>query len=280
MIVFVASRENTFVQKLYRYFTKSLVPLIRGSFLAFVLITLIALGVWQTGRAQEKIALDRADRQYTDKPPTVIDDNVSSILKISKKDMRFSPIQISGVFNHTKEQFFFVTHPTLGAGYRVITPFKRHTDPYNDTEHILVDRGFVPVQQANGETSQIVFAPLQKFMRPENTVSVTGTLSWSDKRDERFFIPEPDLKNHIWYSKDIASIAAIVGTIPVILTVSPLQNSPPLETTSQTLVYPLAMMPAERIPASRHISYAFTWFFLALAWFYISWFHLRKSITR
>jgi cytochrome oxidase assembly protein ShyY1 len=56
MIVFVASRENTFVQKLYRYFTKSLVPLIRGSFLAFVLITLIALGVWQTGRAQEKIA--------------------------------------------------------------------------------------------------------------------------------------------------------------------------------------------------------------------------------
>jgi surfeit locus 1 family protein len=122
----------------------------------------------------------------------------------------------------------------VGPGFRVIAPF--------DTGglRILVDRGFIRLTDRDRE-------------RPAVEAAVVGNLHWPDETDG--FTPGPE--GRLFFARDVALMAAELGTEPVLLVVRR-TNEDPLAVT------PLPVTTAG-IP-NNHLQYAVTWFLMAAVW--------------
>lgn len=111
---------------------------------------------------------------------------------------------------------------------------------------VLLDRGFVPVAQSGAPTH-------------EGSVTVQGNLQWPQETDS--FTPEPDLKNNIWFARDVDAMAAALNTEPTLVVA---------KTTSFNDA-PISPLPVDTgaIP-NDHLQYAITWFSLAAIWLLMS----------
>ena len=83
-----------------------------------------------------------------------------------------------------------------GAVYRIISVFQ------TNQRRLLVDQGFVGLEN----TYDVSLA---------GDISLLGNLHWPDEVDT--FTPTPDLKNNIWFARDVERIASLLGTEPVLL---------------------------------------------------------------
>ena len=124
-----------------------------------------------------------------------------------------------------------------GAGYEVIDAFET-----SGGRRVLLDRGFVP------ETGR-------DMPRPALVLSGTGNLLWPNESDS--YTPPPDTKTGLWFARDVAGMAAALGTEPILVVLK--SASGDLQAVEPTPVT------TEGIP-NDHLQYAITWFSLAAVW--------------
>lgn len=148
----------------------------------------------------------------------------------------YLPVALNGTIL-PNELFVLVSLKHVGAGYRVIAPFQ--TD---DGRTLLLDRGFIPVDQKN--TPRLT-GPSQ----------ITGNLHWPDDRTSS--TPENDVAANIWFARDIQQMAQVLGTeSTLVIARSEAPADPGLE--------PLPVS-TQGIP-NDHLQYAITWYSLAVVW--------------
>jgi surfeit locus 1 family protein len=122
-----------------------------------------------------------------------------------------------------------------GPGFDVIVPVE-----LPDGRRIMADLGYVPEATKHDP-------------RPAREGTITGALYWP--HEVNYFTPPPDLKENIWFARDLGPMAKALGTDPVML----VAESHPLGRWPEAL--PLGVN-----VSNDHLDYAITWFSLALIW--------------
>ncbi|AHM02526.1 Cytochrome oxidase biogenesis protein Surf1, facilitates heme A insertion [Roseibacterium elongatum DSM 19469] len=205
---------------------------------------LVSLGIWQVQRlAWKEAMLAEIEAQIADAPVPLPE------TPDAQAD-RFLPVEVTGRFGDGYARVL-VSQRGAGAGYRVISPFD------TGARVILVDRGIMPTEGA---------VPAHEGM-----VTVTGNLHSPNEVDG--FTPDPDLARNIWYARDVDALADHLGADPVFVIARGLS-------VDDTPIAPLPVT-TEGIP-NDHLSYAVTWFSLAVLWLgmtlYLLWRIRRRTV--
>jgi surfeit locus 1 family protein len=190
--------------------------------------TLTGLGLWQLQRLEWKEAIiARAEAMIAAGPvplPAAPD---------PARD-RYRAVTVTGAFTG-EEAHVLTSTREAGPGFLVIAAYATA-----DGRRILIDRGFVP------ETAKT--AP-----RPPRAQDVTGNLNWPD--DVTASTPGPDAGRAIWYGRDVAGIATLLHTEPVLV----IARS---DTGDGVAARPVTTAGFR----NDHWQYAVTWFSLAAVW--------------
>jgi surfeit locus 1 family protein len=210
-----------------------------GMTIACVLLfaLLCGLGVWQLERLQWKLALIATVNGHMTAPPVTLD----QITALPAGDAQYRRVTLHGRFDHTKEAYVFTTNASGDPVYHVLTPFL--TD---GGKTLMVDRGAVPKERLDPAS--------RAAGNVAGETSVTGI--WRSPDAPGLFTPAPDLAHRVWYSRDLAGIAAadrITLSDPVLVEADARPNPGGLPLGGQTVVS----------FRNQHLSYAVTWFGLA-----------------
>ena len=207
------------------------------------LAVLIGLGSWQLQRmAWKEGILSTIEARITAEPagnfPT----------KLDRAQDKYRPVRLSGEIGN-RDLFVVTSFQDVGPGFRVISPFT-----LADGRRILIDRGFVTVQDRSAE-------------RLRGPATISGNIHWPQEVDS--YTPAPDLAAGLWYARDADAMAQQLDTEPVMVI---LNAAPQGEARS------LKPVPVDTatIP-NNHLQYAITWFSLAAIWAAMSLYFLRRS---
>ncbi|MCX7561172.1 SURF1 family protein [Sulfitobacter sp. F26204] len=200
---------------------------------------LVSLGLWQVQRLgwKQDIIAGIEARIFAAPVtlPAVADRDADAYL----------PVVVSGEFSGDTLRVL-VSQKETGAGYRLITAFE------TEGRRIMIDRGFIPVEDNNMAT-------------PQSRVEVIGNLQWPQESDG--FTPDPDLDRNIWFARDVPAMAGFLQTEPLLIVARKLSQD-------GSGVTPLPV-DTNRIP-NDHLQYAITWFSLAAIWLAMSVLFLRR----
>jgi surfeit locus 1 family protein len=204
---------------------------------------LVGLGMWQVNRLAWKEAMLSAIDARVTAAPVALPEN------FEREVNRFLPVQATGMFGGDRIRVL-VSQKKVGPGYRIISPF------VVGGRTIMVDRGFISIAD-------------ELPVPPAGVVTVTGNLHWPEEVDS--FTPEPDKKSDIWFARDVDRMAAELGAEPVLLILRSASPATP----------EIAPLPVSRagIP-NDHLTYAITWFSLAVIWFGMTVFLLWRIRQR
>ena len=203
--------------------------------IAFAL--LCGLGVWQLERLQWKLALIARVNGHMTAQPVSLD----RVMAMTPDEAQYRRVTLQGRFDNAHEAYVFATGKDGDPVYHVLTPFR--TD---DGRWLMVDRGIVPKDRLDPAT--------RAAGQIAGETSVTGV--WRQPDGPGLFTPAPDLKNRIWYARDLKSIAAadhLTLAAPELVEAGPAPNPGGLPLGGQTVV----------TFRNQHLSYAVTWFGLA-----------------
>jgi surfeit locus 1 family protein len=142
-----------------------------------------------------------------------------------------------------------VSQKTVGAGYRLISPFMI------EGRTVLLDRGFISVNDPLPEPSLLQVQTV-----------VTGNLHWPQETDG--YTPAPDRAKNIWFARDVDFMAKALETDPILIV---MRDS----SAANDGVTPLPV-DTRRIP-NDHLQYAITWFLLAAIWAAMTTHFLMRS---
>ena len=214
-----------------------IIPLLFGLAGAAILIW---LGVWQLQRLTWKEAI-LAD----------IDARIAAVPvelppQPGPEADRYLPVRVTGRLEGGALRVL-VSRKQAGAGYRVISALD------TGARRLLVDRGFV--------ADDADLPP-----PPEGAVTITGNLHWPDDRNSS--TPENDVEGNIWFARDIAQMADVLGTEPLLLVAR--------ETSFDDAPVEPLPVDSSAIP-NDHLQYAVTWFLLALVWLAMTGYFLMKG---
>jgi surfeit locus 1 family protein len=211
---------------------------------------LISLGVWQVHRLAWKEALLAEITTRIGGVPEPLPDAATAAA--DPRAMRFQPTRVTGRTTG-KDLLVLTGQPGIGAGYEVIAAFQ--TD---DGRLVLLDRGFLP----DGA---------EKAARPPVPLTVIGNLHWPEETDR--FTPAPDTARRLWFARDVPSMAAALGTEPILVVARDVNGD-----TQGIAPVPVT---TEGIP-NDHRQYAITWFSLTFVWAgmtgYLMWRIRRRSV--
>ncbi|MCR9108509.1 SURF1 family protein [Marivita sp. XM-24bin2] len=149
---------------------------------------------------------------------------------------RYQPVRLNGTIE-PNELYVLVSRKRVGAGYLVISPFVTE-----DGRRILVDRGFIPVEERD-------------ITRDGGEKDIIGNLHWPDDRTSS--TPENDVDGNIWFARDIEAMSGVLNTEPLLVIARNISPSDPGVT-------PLPV-DTSGIP-NDHLQYAITWYSLAVVW--------------
>jgi len=205
-------------------------------------VLLTGLGIWQLKRLAWKEALiaqveARAHAAPVDAPPP------SAWAQLKPENYEYRHVRISGVYDYTHQELIFRGLETPrgsygGVGYFVATPLWLASG-----ESVIVNRGFVPdTMKAEADKG------------PRGEVTVTGLMRASERRN--LFTPADDPAKGVFYTQDAEALARAMGLAAHAPFVIEADAGPdPLPEGGETrLSFP-----------NNHLSYAFTWFGLAIA---------------
>ncbi|MEM6588666.1 MAG: SURF1 family protein [Pseudomonadota bacterium] len=190
---------------------------------------LLWLGMWQMQRLTWKEGILAEIEARIAAPPVPLPDVVDA------EADKYLPIEMTGQFGAGVLRVL-VSQKLVGAGYRLITPFEA------GDRTVLVDRGFIAVAAT--------LTPA-----PAGQVTVTGNLHWPDDRNSS--TPDNDVDGNTWFARDIAQMADLLGTEPLLIVARDLSQP-------DGAVTPLPV-DTSAIP-NDHLQYAVTWFGLAAIW--------------
>jgi surfeit locus 1 family protein len=202
----------------------------------------IALGVWQLHRLDWKADLiQRMETRLHDAPVPL-----GMALSESSPEhyhLEWRRVSLRGHFIHGGELYLFARGPNGATGVQVITPFQ-----WGSHGIVLVNRGFVPDAKRDPATraaGQVL-----------GEIEIRGVVR--DSANSGWFTPPPDVRRRLWFARDSKSMVDTVGlklVVPFFVEVDATPNPGGYPIGGQTIV---------EIP-NNHLSYAITWFALALA---------------
>ncbi len=207
---------------------------------------LVGLGVWQLRRLGEKEALiARVEaRVHLGPKPVPAPGEWAALVP---PDYEFSHVTAQGRYVPGQDALVFMKPPEgfgLEPGYMVLTPFALASGG-----EILVERGFVPSSRADDAAGR---AP------PSGEMTLTGLLRAPQRRNA--FTPSDTPERFIWFTRDPAAIAARLGLAGA----APFTLALEAPTSAGPNGFP-RLVPAAPEFSNNHLSYALTWFSLALA---------------
>ncbi|NJM81982.1 MAG: SURF1 family protein [Tabrizicola sp.] len=189
---------------------------------------LIALGVWQMHRLEWKEGIIAGAEAMIAADPVALPASPDPVAD------RYRAVSVSGSFTGEEAHVLTSTREE-GPGFLVIAAYETAGG-----RRILIDRGFVP--EAEKTTA-----------RPARAAEVTGNLNWPD--DVTSSTPSYDAAAAIWYGRDVAGIAALLRTEPVLI----IARSDTGDGVSARPVTAAGFR-------NDHWQYAITWFSLAAVW--------------
>lgn len=205
---------------------------------------LAALGVWQLQRLAWKEGLIAQIETRAKAPPSALPPE-SQWAQLRPDDYEYRHVELTGVFDNDKEALIF--RPAGGAarqpGYLVLTPLRLASGAY-----VIVNRGFAPLDRKDPGS------------RPEGQVKgethITGLMRQPESRNP--FTPADHPETGTYFTRDPALIAAHFGLYPaapfsIDADAAPVPGGWPQGGATE-LSFP-----------NNHLSYALTWFGLALA---------------
>ncbi len=189
---------------------------------------LIGLGIWQVQRLAWKQGILAQIEARLGDTPVPLPDAPDPVAD------RYLPVAVQGRFVGD-ETFVLTSDREAGPGFRVIAGFETDSG-----RRILIDRGFLPEDQG-------------RVARVGGAHAIVGTLHWPDETDS--FTPPPDAVRNLWFARDVPAMARALRTEEVLVVAR-----------SQTGdgITPLPVDTAGI--ANNHLSYAITWFSLAVVW--------------
>ena len=198
---------------------------------------LISLGAWQLQRLQWKTAILVEIDATIGAAPVAIPDSPDPQFD------QFRPVAVNGRLAG-KPLYVLVTIEGLGPGYRYVDALT--TD---DGRVVMIDLGWVPLSQLGN--------PFTKFAK----IEVTGNLHWPDDLDD--WTPDPDPKG-IWFTRNVPLMSATLEAEQALLVA---RNVQLLDLITPLERYPFQTLPLDSgVIKNDHLSYAITWFMLALVW--------------
>ncbi len=212
---------------------------------AFLLLT--GLGLWQIHRLHWKLALIAAMHTNMAAPPMALD----RALALPPDEAQYHRVELVGEFAHGKEAYVFATGDHGQTVYHVITPLM-----LENGKAILVDRGIVPPGLRDPD--------YRAYGQIAGLRHIVGV--WRVPDPPGLFTPAPDLKNRIWYARDVKGIARADGVrlaAPVLVEADATPNPGGWPKGGQTVVK----------LRNDHLQYAVTWLALAetLLIMYFAW---------
>lgn len=193
-------------------------------------VLLLLLGFWQVQRlAWKQDLIARVDARVHAEAAPVPTDWAS----VTREGDEYRRVTLTGTWLHD-DSVLTQAVTDLGAGFWVVTPMETDSGIY------LVNRGFVPSDNRDGAS------------RPEGVQTVTGLLRMTEP--EGGFLRTNDPAADRWHSRDVAAIGQAKG-----LTVAPFF----IDADRQGDGLPVGGLTVIRFP-NNHLSYAITWFALAL----------------
>jgi len=204
---------------------------------------LLWLGTWQMQRlAWKEAILAEIDARIADAPMAV------PATPDPEQD-RYLPVKAEG-FVTTDEIHLLASSKQTGAIYRVVSVFE------SEGRRLMLDRGWIKPEDKD--------TPRDGF-----NATIIGNLHWPDEIDS--YTPAPDLTANIWFARDVAAMAAALGTEPVLIV-----QRETTENNADVTPFPVT---SSGIP-NDHLQYAVTWYGLALVWIVMTLYYLRRMRTR
>ena len=213
---------------------------------------LCGLGVWQLERLQWKLALIARVDSHMAAAPLSLD----QLLAMNPDDAQYRRVTLNGRFDHAREAYVFTTDEGA-AVYHVLTPLRA-----GDGKVLMVDRGEVPKDKLD--------PAIRAAGNVAGAIQVTGV--WRVPDAPGAFTPPPDRAKRIWYARDLGAIAAadhLALAAPVVIEADATPNPGGWPRGGRTVVS----------FRNQHLSYAVTWFGLALGLLGI-WFAYQISKGR
>ena len=202
----------------------------------------VSLGLWQLHRLEWKEGILAEIEAQIGAPPGPLPAHPSP------EADKYRPVDLTGTMG-AQELDVLVSSRDWGPGFRIISPFTTE-----DGRRIMIDRGFVPTTQKDAA-------------RLTGPMALTGNLHWPDERSSS--TPADDPEGNWWYARDVAKMAAALGTEPVLVI---LRESP-----DSTV---LAMPVTTEAIRNKHFEYAMTWFLFAATWVVMTGFALWRIRRR
>jgi len=204
------------------------------------LLVLVGLGTWQLGRLQWKNNLIDSFEARVAAPPVAVPASGAAINPIE-----FQRLDLTGRFLHDKEIFLTGRTYEGNAGFHVVTPFE-----LADGRLILINRGWV---------SEGYKDPAKRaFSRVDGPTTVAGILRKPGQKG--YFVPENEPAKGFWFTLVPAEINAHLGLGTVAID----SFYADAIRTSAVVTLPIAAK-TELNLRNAHLSYALTWYGIALA---------------
>lgn len=218
-----------------------------GLFTALGVALLIALGVWQLHRLAWKEGLIAEVSARVGAPPVALPPESEWPL-LKPTDYEYRHVRAVGRYDFAHQALIFraLENPRGrygGPGYLVLTPLK-----LSSGATVIVNRGFIP------EDKKVVFSGRADQGAPE--AEIAGLMRSPESRT--WFTPADDPAAGQWFTRDPAAIAAAMK----------LSRVAPFTIDADAGVDPAALPEGGETILSfpnNHLSYAFTWFGMALA---------------
>ncbi len=165
--------------------------------------------------------------------------------KLGQQSDEFARVTLSAEFLPGREALVYSAGSALrpdvkGPGYWVFAPAR-----LPDGGIVVVDRGFVPLDKKDAATRAAA-----------GTIEIVGVLRWPEQPG--MFTPAADIKNNVWYLRDVAAMAAARNWGSVA----------PFYIEQESPVPPGGSPKPGKLVVTlpdNHLQYAITWFGLALA---------------
>jgi surfeit locus 1 family protein len=208
------------------------------------LAILVSLGNWQMRRLAWKEGLiaqweARAGAPAQEAPAP------QDWAALSAQDYEFRRVRLRGAFDHAREALVFhgAGGPAREPGYLVVTPLRLASGA-----HVLVNRGFAP---------QALADPARRAQgQVAGETEVVGLMRAPEARNA--FTPADEPARRVWHVRDplaMAQALGLEGAAPFLIDAegSPAPGGWPLPTPANVRNVP-----------NKHLSYALTWYGLAL----------------
>lgn len=204
-------------------------------------LLLVALGVWQVFRLEEKAAINSYRAERAALPPAGLPADPAALSRFDIDRFDFRRVRVEGRLANDRELYVYEPSQEGEAGYHVVTPLRRDGAP-----PILVDRGWVPVSRKDPST------------RAAGEVSGPVTVAGFVRRGQSqgWLTPDNDPARDSWFWFDLPAMSKAAGIDPpatFYLEADATPNPGGLPVGGQT---PIAL-------PSPHLNYAITWFSLA-----------------